>query len=73
MQASNLKIDADYNTPAEPQLHIVSRLRGGMQIFAKSLTGNTILVDVEASYTIDNVKAKSQENLDHPRIGGAVW
>ena len=36
------------------------RLRGGMQIFVKTLTGKTITLDVEASDSIDNVKAKSR-------------
>ena len=31
------------------------RLRGGMQIFVKTLTGKTITLDVEPSDTIDNV------------------
>ena len=31
-----------------------------MQIFVKTLTGKTITMDVEASDTIDNVKAKIQ-------------
>ena len=32
------------------------RLRGGMQIFVKTLTGKTITLD-----TVDNVKAKIQD------------
>ncbi|GKC85848.1 polyubiquitin 4-like protein, partial [Tanacetum coccineum] len=36
----------------------VLRLRGGMQIFVKTLTGKTITLEVESSNTIDNVKAK---------------
>ena len=41
--------------PAESTLHLVLRLRGGMQIFVKTLTGKTITLDVEASDSIDNV------------------
>ena len=33
------------------------RLRGGMQIVVETLTGKTNTLDVEASDTIDNVKA----------------
>ena len=36
------------------------RLRGGMQIFVKTLTGKTITLEVESSDTIENVKAKIQ-------------
>lgn len=32
-----------------------------MQIFVKTLTGKTITLDVEASDTIENVKAKIQD------------
>ena len=40
-------------------LHLVLRLRGGMQTFVKTYSGKRIPLDVEASDTIDNVKAKS--------------
>ena len=39
---------------------MVLRLRGGMQIFVKTLTGKTITLEVEPSDTIENVKAKIQ-------------
>ncbi len=46
---------SDYNIQKESTLHLLLRFRGGMRIFVKTLTGKTL--DVEASDTIDNVKA----------------
>ena len=37
------------------------RLRGGMQIFVRRLTGETISLAVEPSDTIENVKTKIQD------------
>jgi len=40
---------SDFYIQKESILHLVLRLRGGMQIFVKPLTGKTITLEVESS------------------------
>ncbi|EFC45648.1 polyubiquitin [Naegleria gruberi] len=48
----------DYNIQKDSTLHLVLRLRGGMQLFVKTLTGKTITIEMESNDTVENMKQK---------------
>jgi ubiquitin len=56
----------DYDIGDDATLHLVLRLRGGMQLFVKTLTGKTVSIEVEEGESIEDVKAKISEKEGIP-------
>lgn len=57
---SNNETLSYYKIQQGSKLFMTPDLRGGMQIFVKTLTGKTITLEVESRDTIRNIKAKIQ-------------
>jgi len=65
-QLEGQKTLADYDVQEDSTFHMVLRLRGGMQLFVKTLDGKTLTVDAEEEDTIEDIKNRIMEKEGVP-------
>ena len=59
--SSTSSLSSLYNNKQYNNVKKLFNIRGGMQVFVKTLTGKTISVDVEPDESIESLKAKIME------------
>lgn len=65
-QLDDNRILADFIIRKDSKLNPILSIKGGVQMFIKTLTGKTIILEVERAESVDNIKAKIQEQEGIP-------